>query len=85
MRNVLFSTGTTVHCLHTYKLLLFTYRDPQSGLKYNDICLGRTTRDCYVSHNVWERYSFNTFIQHYFRLPDGIPVWVKVKAINHCQ
>jgi hypothetical protein len=61
--------------------LLVIYRDPQSDVEFNDICLGYTTRDCNEMN--WERLSFNPNVTLTAKISPGIPVWVKVKAINH--
>lgn len=54
--------------------------DPDSGLEYNDFCLGYTRRDC--NELSWTRLDFNPNISYITQLTDGIPIWLKVKAVN---
>ncbi|CAG2187681.1 unnamed protein product [Mytilus edulis] len=54
--------------------------DPESGLRYNDFCLGYTRRDCNELH--WTRLDFNPNMSYITQLTDGIPIWVKIKAVN---
>ncbi|XP_048250793.1 uncharacterized protein LOC124111176 [Haliotis rufescens] len=56
--------------------------DPESDIREVDLCLGQTTRDCY--HLEWQRSNHSDHgITRTFQIPGGIPVWVKVRAINH--
>ncbi|VDI73733.1 Hypothetical predicted protein, partial [Mytilus galloprovincialis] len=54
--------------------------DPHSGLDYNDVCLGRTRRDCLEMK--WTRFAVTPNISLVRFLTDGVPVWVKVRAVN---
>ncbi|XP_076085326.1 uncharacterized protein LOC143056125 [Mytilus galloprovincialis] len=62
-----------------------TYRhnssDPQSGILYNDCCLGLTQRDCYELP--WTRQDYSHFVMLTVSITAGIPIWVKIKAINN--
>ncbi|CAG2214886.1 unnamed protein product [Mytilus edulis] len=55
--------------------------DPHSGLAYNDVCLGRTKRDCIEMR--WTRLSFDSYITLVKILTDGVPIWIKIRAINN--
>lgn len=61
-------------------LILSNFSDPESGLRYNDFCLGYTRRDCNELH--WTRLDFNPNMSYITQLTDGIPIWVKIKAVN---
>ncbi|VDI41391.1 Hypothetical predicted protein [Mytilus galloprovincialis] len=54
--------------------------DPDSGLESNDLCFGHTTRDC--DEMEWTRLTFNPNISYTKRLSNGIPIWIKIKAVN---
>ncbi|XP_062596534.1 uncharacterized protein LOC134257978, partial [Saccostrea cucullata] len=54
--------------------------DPDSGLKRNDLCLGRTRRDC--DEMMWTTIDFNPNITMLKKLTEGVPVWIKIKAVN---
>ncbi|XP_076085507.1 uncharacterized protein LOC143056307 [Mytilus galloprovincialis] len=62
-----------------------TYRhnssDPESGILYNDCCLGLTQRDCYELP--WTRLDYSDFVMLTVSITAGIPIWVKNKAINN--
>ncbi|VDI67222.1 Hypothetical predicted protein [Mytilus galloprovincialis] len=55
--------------------------DPHSGLAFNDICLGRTRRDCIEMR--WTRLSFDPNITLVRILTDGVPIWMKIRAVNN--
>ncbi|XP_063408918.1 uncharacterized protein LOC134692399 [Mytilus trossulus] len=55
--------------------------DPHSGLAFNDVCLGRTRRDCIEMR--WTRISFDPSITLVKILTDGVPIWIKIRAINN--
>ncbi|KAK6192291.1 hypothetical protein SNE40_003784 [Patella caerulea] len=57
--------------------------DPESGIREVDICLGETTKDCFISD--WKRYPHSGQIIHNTSLPGGVPVWTKIRAWNHVQ
>ena len=64
-------------------LLLFyiiLYRDPQSGLAYVELCLGRSKQDCLEMD--WVRFDYSPIIKHTVQLSDGIPVYVKIKVVS---
>ena len=58
-----------------------TCRDPDSGLIRNDVCLGMTRRDC--DEMMWTTMDFNPNITMLKKLTEGIPVWIKIKAVNN--
>lgn len=63
------------------QLFFFLYfSDPDSGLESNDLCFGHTTRDC--DEMEWTRLTFNPNISYTKRLSNGIPIWIKIKAVN---
>ncbi|VDI76845.1 Hypothetical predicted protein [Mytilus galloprovincialis] len=55
--------------------------DPHSGLEFNDICLGRSKRDCVEMK--WIRLSFDSNITLVRILTDGVPIWLKIRVINY--
>ncbi|KAK3612537.1 hypothetical protein CHS0354_024514 [Potamilus streckersoni] len=55
--------------------------DPDSGIAQLDLCLGQSTRDCNLME--WQRYPYGPNITHTFEIPNGIPAWIKVRAINN--
>lgn len=63
-----------------FQLWFVDFSDPDSGLESNDLCFGHTTRDC--DEMDWTRLTFNPNISYTIRLSDGIPIWVKIKAVN---
>jgi hypothetical protein len=63
-----------------FQIWFVDFSDPDSGLESNDLCFGHTTRDC--DEMDWTRLTFNPNISYTIRLSDGIPIWVKIKAVN---
>ena len=61
--------------------LFLKCRDPDSGLIRNDLCLGITRRDC--NEMMWTTIDFNPNITMLKKLTEGIPVWIKIKAVNN--
>ena len=57
------------------------FSDPESGILYNDCCLGLTQRDCYELP--WTRLDYSDFVVLTVSITAGIPIWVKNKAINN--
>ncbi|XP_055957638.1 uncharacterized protein LOC126824831 [Patella vulgata] len=57
--------------------------DPESGIREVDICLGETTKDCFISD--WKRYPHSGQIIHNTSLPGGVPVWTKIRAWNNVE
>ena len=55
-------------------------RDPQSGLAYVELCLGKSKQDCLEMD--WVRFDYSTKISYIVQLSDGIPVYVKIKVIS---
>ncbi|CAH1783349.1 unnamed protein product, partial [Owenia fusiformis] len=61
--------------------MTYNVSDPLSDIREVDFCLGRSRRDCYVSD--WDRYPNTTHLQKIQYIPDGIPAWPKIRAINN--
>ncbi|KAK3609657.1 hypothetical protein CHS0354_035942 [Potamilus streckersoni] len=55
--------------------------DPHSDIKEVHICLGVTTRDCRLME--WEVKPKGGILNHTFQIPDGIPAWLKLRAVNN--
>ncbi|KAK3612515.1 hypothetical protein CHS0354_024486 [Potamilus streckersoni] len=55
--------------------------DPDSGIAQLDLCLGQSTRDCNLME--WQRYPYGPNITHTFEIPNGVPAWIKVRAVNN--
>ena len=62
-------------------MIIFKYRDLDSGLIRNDLCLGITRRDC--NEMMWTTIVFNPEITILKKLTEGIPIWIKIKAVNN--
>ncbi|XP_076086791.1 uncharacterized protein LOC143057371 [Mytilus galloprovincialis] len=54
--------------------------DPQSGLAYVELCLGRSKQDCLEMD--WVRFGYSTKINHTIQISDGIPIYVKIKVVS---
>ncbi|XP_077992165.1 uncharacterized protein LOC144446291 [Glandiceps talaboti] len=59
----------------------YNVTDPHSGIREIDFGLGRSNRDVYLLG--WQRHDNLTHISFDFCIPDGIPAWIKVRAINN--
>lgn len=57
------------------------FRDPDSGIREMDICLGKSRRDCTLFD--WYRYPYGDKIVHTYEIDAGVPAWLKVRAINN--
>ncbi|XP_019624877.1 PREDICTED: uncharacterized protein LOC109470382 isoform X2 [Branchiostoma belcheri] len=67
---------------NTYELIVeYNVSDPLSNIREVDIGLGKSARDVFIKD--WHRHDNLTHVTMYFRIPDGIPTWVKVRAINN--
>ncbi|XP_078585864.1 uncharacterized protein LOC144867675 [Branchiostoma floridae x Branchiostoma japonicum] len=55
--------------------------DPLSHIREVDIGLGKSPRDVFIKD--WHRDDNITHRILNFRIPDGIPTWIKVRAINN--
>ncbi|CAG2236309.1 unnamed protein product [Mytilus edulis] len=62
-------------------MYILIFSDPHSGLEFNDICLGRSKRDCVEMK--WIRLSFDSNITLVRILTDGVPIWLKIRVINY--
>ncbi|XP_070573951.1 uncharacterized protein [Ptychodera flava] len=59
----------------------YNVSDDLSNIREIDFGLGRSSRDVYIMD--WLRESNITHIAVYFCVPDGIPTWIKIRAINN--
>ncbi|XP_078658229.1 uncharacterized protein LOC144903712 [Branchiostoma floridae x Branchiostoma belcheri] len=67
---------------NTYELIVeYNVSDPLSDIREVDIGLGKSPRDVFIKD--WHRHDNRTHVIMFFRIPDGIPTWIKVRAINH--
>lgn len=65
-------------------MLFYAFSDPHSGIAEYDLCFGKTSHRCDLFP--WYKYDYsdtNGNIDHPFRIPDGIPTWVRIKAVNN--
>ena len=56
-------------------------RDPVSGIRVAEIGLGQTRKDTLIL--AWTPVEDYTHIQYTFDVPNGIPVWVKMRFTNN--
>ena len=59
----------------------YDFSDPDSGVRDNELCLGRTTRDCRILD--WYSYPYSPTLTHVYRIPDGVPAWLRLRATNN--
>ncbi|XP_070573688.1 uncharacterized protein [Ptychodera flava] len=59
----------------------FNVSDPDSNIREVDFGLGRSNRDTYLLG--WQRYDDKSHITVDYCIPDGIPAWIKIRAINN--
>ncbi|XP_070574642.1 uncharacterized protein [Ptychodera flava] len=59
----------------------YNVSDDLSNIREVDFGLGRSSRDVYIMD--WLRESNITHIALQFCIPDGIPAWIKIRAINN--
>ncbi|XP_052806226.1 uncharacterized protein LOC128235445 [Mya arenaria] len=55
--------------------------DEESGIAYLDACLGSNPRSCDIMS--WWRSPILTLVQFTFKVPDGIPAWLRLRATNN--
>lgn len=72
---------TYISSLFSAEMSFSDFRDPDSGLIRNDLCLGRTRRDC--DEMMWKTIDFNPNVTMLKKLTEGVPVWIKIKAVNN--
>ena len=65
--------------LYHYVFILFS--DNLSLIKQTQIGLGRSPRDTYILE--WQNLDEFSNISYAYRVPDGVPVWVKIRIINN--
>nr|XP_006817933.1 PREDICTED: uncharacterized protein LOC100377080 [Saccoglossus kowalevskii] len=59
----------------------YNVSDPHSGIREIDFGLGRSNRDVYLLG--WQRHDNITHIGLDYCIADGIPAWIKIRAINN--
>ncbi|XP_035696857.1 uncharacterized protein LOC118430254 [Branchiostoma floridae] len=59
----------------------YNVSDPLSNIREIDFGLGRSKRDVHMMD--WYRHGNTTHTSVNFHIPDGVPAWVKVRAINN--
>ncbi|XP_066289761.1 uncharacterized protein [Branchiostoma lanceolatum] len=59
----------------------YNVSDPHSDIREIDFGLGRSKRDVHMMD--WYRHGNTTHTSVNFHIPDGVPAWVKVRAINN--
>ncbi|KAK2165039.1 hypothetical protein NP493_1368g00012 [Ridgeia piscesae] len=57
--------------------------DPVSGIKVGEVGLGRSRRDTYLLP--WTTVQNYSHVEHKFRVPDGVPAWVKMRVTNNVE
>ncbi|XP_070573761.1 uncharacterized protein [Ptychodera flava] len=62
---------------------MYNLSDDLSLIKEISFGLGKSPRDIYLLD--WEREANITHIAKPFCVPDGVPAWVKVRAMNHVE
>ncbi|XP_070573717.1 uncharacterized protein [Ptychodera flava] len=62
---------------------MYNLSDDLSLIKEISFGLGKSPRDIYLLD--WEREANTTHIAKPFCVPDGVPAWVKVRAMNHVE
>ncbi|XP_078575736.1 uncharacterized protein LOC144861641 [Branchiostoma floridae x Branchiostoma japonicum] len=66
----------------SYELIVeYNVSDPLSNIREVDIGLGKSSRDVFIMD--WYRHDNQTHVTMFYRIPDGIPTWIKVRAINN--
>eukprot|EP00105_Crassostrea_gigas_P044578 XP_019928726.1 PREDICTED: uncharacterized protein LOC105342845 [Crassostrea gigas] len=55
--------------------------DPNSGVIRNDLCLGKSTRDC--DELMWVPMEYNQNMTYLKKITEGVPIWVKVTVVNN--
>ena len=73
--------GRTKPCLDC--LVMVVDSDPVSGIKGGEVGLGRSRRDTYLVP--WMTVQNYSHVVHKFRVPDGVPAWVKIRVTNNGQ
>ena len=64
-------------------LVVVVDSDPVSGIKVGEVGLGRSRRDTYLLP--WTTVQNYSHVEHKFRVPDGVPAWVKMRVTNNGQ
>ncbi|CAH1258771.1 JAG1 [Branchiostoma lanceolatum] len=59
----------------------YNVSDSLSKIREVDLGLGRSKRDVYLMD--WHRDDNTTHITHNYHIPDGVPAWVRIRAINN--
>ena len=73
-----FSKSSSISIISIYYIC---FSDPHSGIIEYDLCFGQTTRTCDILP--WFKYDYEEAkLEHRYKLPDGIPIWVRIRAVN---
>eukprot|EP00058_Branchiostoma_floridae_P003027 XP_002588515.1 hypothetical protein BRAFLDRAFT_79470 [Branchiostoma floridae] len=84
---VIDNTPPFVHHVHSVRYdddvisAEYNVSDPLSDIQEIDFGLGRSKRDVHMMD--WYRHGNTTHTSVNFHIPDGVPAWVKVRAINN--
>eukprot|EP00058_Branchiostoma_floridae_P000530 XP_002586018.1 hypothetical protein BRAFLDRAFT_110184 [Branchiostoma floridae] len=84
---VIDNTPPFVHHVHSVRYdddvisAEYNVSDPLSDIREIDFGLGRSKRDVHMMD--WYRHGNTTHTSVNFHIPDGVPAWVKVRAINN--
>ena len=67
------------------KFLVFFLSDSGSGVNEVDFGVGKTIHDNDLLH--WTRYGHGekSQLRVYFKIPNGVPAWVRLRAIDRGQ
>ncbi|WAR05119.1 hypothetical protein MAR_020488, partial [Mya arenaria] len=55
--------------------------DEESGIAHLDACLGGNPRSCSIMS--WSRRPILPYVEFSFKIPDGIPAWLRLRATNN--
>ncbi len=56
------------------------FSDLESGVSRSDFALGVTPRDTYILN--WQVFPYKDFMEVNFKIPDGVPAWVRIRCLN---
>ena len=68
-------------CIYIKLVSLSVSSDDLSLIKSGELGLGRSPRDTYILE--WQDIEDYVNVSYVYRLPDGIPVWVKIRFTNN--
>ncbi len=64
-----------------FKCILYFNSDAMSGVREIDFALGRTVHD--TDLHSWDRHGNLTMLMVVIKVPDGVPAWVRIRAIDN--